>query len=266
MNQKNLEFLKDQIKYTGFGETLENTLKEKMLKGENDFKINHEVKFGGDTLSAAMNFKKSTESDMYFFNSYNLKLQKESEGPALSQTFYINKEHNITLKEAYNLIEGRAVNKDLKTKDGQVYNAWLKMDFKDADTNGNFKLKQYHQNYGYDLEASLAKLPIKELQYPDTKDSLMASLKKGNVQSVNFVVDNKEQKHFVSANPHFKTVTVFDENMKRVNTRESKDQKQETNIEKSVSKEIKQKAEKETPGNNAGDEPPTKKRRQAKAI
>ena len=266
MNQKNLDFLKDQLKYTGFGETLENTLKEKLQKGDNDFKIDHEVKFGGDTLTASLNFKKSEQSDMYFFNSYNLKLQKESEGPVLMQSFYINKEHNITLKEAYNLLEGRAVNKDLKNKEGELYNAWIKMDFKDADANGNFKMKQYHQNFGYDLEASLAKHPIKELQYPDTKDSLIASLKKGNVQSVNFVVNNKEQKHFVAANPHFKTITVFDENMKRLSNREGKDQKQDANVEKSVAKESKQKSEKEVSEDGGGDEPPKKRRRQAKSI
>ena len=34
MNQKNLEYLKDQIKYTGFGEGLEEVLKQKIAKGQ----------------------------------------------------------------------------------------------------------------------------------------------------------------------------------------------------------------------------------------
>ena len=60
-------------------------------------------------------------------------------------------------------MNGRAVNKDLTTKEGQKYNAWVQMDFKDTDSNGNFKMKQFHENYGYNIEQALAKLPIKEL-------------------------------------------------------------------------------------------------------
>ena len=56
-------------------------------------------------------------------------------------------------------MDGRFVNKDLANKEGQIYNAWIQMDFKQSDDNGNFKLKQYHQNYGYDLEAVLSKVP-----------------------------------------------------------------------------------------------------------
>lgn len=37
------------------------------------------------------------------------------------------------------------------------------MDFKDTDSKGNFALKHYHENYGYDLAAVLSKHPIKEL-------------------------------------------------------------------------------------------------------
>jgi hypothetical protein len=47
-----------------------------------------------------------------------------------------------------------------------VVNGYLgrvQMDFKEADSSGNFKLNHYHQNYGYDLEAALYKHPIKEL-------------------------------------------------------------------------------------------------------
>jgi len=54
----------------------------------------------------------------------------------------------------------------------------------------------------------------------------MDSLKKGNVQSVTFQVDGKEQKHFIEANPQFKTVNVYDSDMQRLGSRESKSEKQ----------------------------------------
>lgn len=244
MNEKNLEYLKDQLKYTGFGETFETDLREKMLQGDKDFKIIHNgIMNNGlpnrDSLTVELNFKKSDQSDMYFFNSYHVNLQKEDNKPGLEQTFYINKDSNITMKEAYNLMEGRSVNKDLKTKEGELYNAWISMNFKETDSNGNFKLNQYHQNYGYNLEAALEKHSIKELQTPQYKEDLMNSLKKGNVQSVTFVVSGEERKQFVEANPQFKTVKVYDSSMQRINDRESKDQKKSESESQSVNKDLK---------------------------
>jgi hypothetical protein len=251
MNQKNLDYLKDQLKYTGFGETFEAELKANMLKGEKDFKIVHTgIMNNGvpnkDSLTVELNFKKSEQNDMYFFNSYHVNLQKEENKPGLEQTFYINKEGSITMKEAYNLMEGRSVNKNLQSKDGEAYNAWISLNFKETDSSGNFKLNQYHQNYGYDLEAALEKHSIKELLTPQYKEDLMNSLKKGNLQSVTFVVGGEERKQFVEANPQFKTLKVYDSSMQRINDRESKSEKQS------------QSKEKNTVQSNNDDEPPQK--------
>ncbi|MBW1658861.1 hypothetical protein [Flavobacterium quisquiliarum] len=245
MNQKNLEYLKDQLKYTGFGETFDTELKENMMKGDKDFKIMHTgIMNNGlpnkDTLTVELNFKKSEQTDMYFFNSYHVNLQKEENKAGLEQTFYINKDSaTITMKEAYNLMEGRSVNKDLKTKEGESYNSWIKIDFKQADDKGNFKLNYYHQNYGYDLEASLSKHSIKELNTPQYKEDLLNSLKKGNLQSVTFVVGGAESKMYVEANPQFKTVNVYDTNLQRINHRESKEEKKAESQKESVSKDQK---------------------------
>ena len=238
MNEKNLEFLKDQLKYTGFGETFDQDLKEKMLKGETEFKLMKEGVYGADSMTAVLNFKKSDQTDLYFFNSYHVNLKKEDSKQGLEQTFYINNNSsNITLKEAYNLMEGRSVNKDLKTREGEVYNAWLKIDFKNSDDKSNFKLEQYHQNYGYDLEASLEKHSIKELNTPKYKEDLLNSLKKGNLQSVTFVVAGVESKMYVEANPQFKTLNVYDGDKQRINHRESKEEKKENALDKKESKE-----------------------------
>jgi len=216
MNEKNYDYLKDQLKYTGFGEGLQAELKEKMEKQTPDFQLNHSQKFGKDEVSATLHFKKSNDSEMYFFNKYDAALKPEKDTDTIQQTFYINKESNITLKEGYNLMSGRAVNKDLTTKEGQKYNAWVQMDFKDTDNNGNFKMKQFHENYGYNIEQALAKLPIKELASDTDKAALIQSLEKGNRQAVTFVQEGKEQRHFIEANPQYKNITVYDGNMQRV--------------------------------------------------
>jgi len=243
MNQKNLEYLKDQIKYTGFGEGLEKGLKQKIEQGQPEFKLQHQAQFGNDKVDATLNFSKSKQSDMYFFNSYQVGLQKENSTEKMEQTFYINKGSNITLKEAYNLMDGRAVNKDLTNKEGQVYNAWLQIDFKQSDDKGNFKLKPYHQNYGYDLEAALSKHPIKELGNDDFKANLMDSLKKGNLQSATFQNGGTEQKQYIEANPQFKTINIYDNAMQRMDNRQAKTERLsegESNAAKQDSKKERQ--------------------------
>lgn len=226
MNEKNFEYLRDQVKYTGFGEELETELKEKMQSQENSFTLNHMAKYGEDTALATLNFKKSNEGDMYFFNSYKVELQKENPKENIEQTFYINKGSNITMKEAYNLMDGRAVNKDLTNKEGEIYNSWLQLDFKQTDANSNYKINQFHQNYGYDLEATLSKYPIKELENPNYKQDLMDSIKKGNLQSATFLKDGFEVKQYIEASPQFKTINIYDENIKRLDSRQSKEIKQ----------------------------------------
>jgi hypothetical protein len=242
MNEKNFEYLRDQVKYTGFGEGLEEELKEKMQQQKPSFTIDHEAYYGDDVARVSLNFKKS-EQNMYFFNSYKIDFLKENAKESLEQTFYISKGSNITMKEAYNLMEGRAVNKELTNKEGQRYNAWVQMDFKETDSSGNFKLNHYHQNYGYDLENTLSRHPIKELENPKFKEDLIDSIKKGNLQSVTFLKDGKEIKYFVEANPQFKTINVYDGNRQRINNRQSKDEKQSEGQSETIKKDNKKQSQ-----------------------
>ncbi|WP_159478747.1 hypothetical protein [Dyadobacter sp. 3J3] len=240
MNQKNFEYLKDQVKYSGFGDSLENDLKANLQKQSPEFSLQHQATFGKDQVNSELHFKRSTQSDLYFLNSYDAELKKENQKEALKQTFYLNKQGgNVTLKEAYNLMDGRAVNKDLTNKEGQVYNAWMQMDFKQTENNGNFKIKQFHQKYGFELDKAVEKLPIKELNVEFDKQRLMESLQKGNRQVVTFEKDGVEKKHFIQAAPQFKSITVFDENMKRVSNQKEKSesQQQSANKEQSVKKD-----------------------------
>lgn len=230
MNMTNLEYLQDQVKYTGFGDQLKEKLQEAIEKGSAEFKLDFQTKFGKDTIDAELSFSRSKSTDMYFFNSYRAEIQKEGSDEKLSQTFYINdfsnRDNNIYLKEAFNLMSGRCVNKQLVNKEGVSYNAWLQMDFKQSNEHGNFKIKHYHENFGYNLEEALSKHPIKELANEEYKSNLMDSLKKGNLQSVTFQKDGSEVKKFVEACPQFKSVNVYDSNMKREGHRQTKEAKE----------------------------------------
>lgn len=217
MNEKNFDFLKDQIKFTGFGQALEAALKENLAKAQTEFRLQHTTQYGKDEMSSSLHFKKSNQSDLYFFNSYTATLKKENEAQQVKQTFYINKDAgNITQKEAFNLLDGRAVNKDMISQKKKLYNAWVQLDFKETSPNGNFKVKQFSEKYGFDLEKSLAKLPIKELFDNKNKEQLIESLQRGNRQSVTLSGKADAQKVFVEASPQFKAIIVYDQNQRRL--------------------------------------------------
>src|SRR5690606_1345365 len=129
--------------------------------------------------------------------------------------FYINKGNNITLKEAYNLMSGRAVRKVFENKEGRNYTCWVQLDPFTTTPNGNYKLAYYHENYGYDLESTMSKYPILEMGLEEFKDSIITSLQKGNMQMVTFDIDGKEEIRFIEANPKFKSITIYNESMEK---------------------------------------------------
>lgn len=253
MNTKNLEFLKDGLKYMGFGEKLHADLEARINEQPAEFKLTLQGEFKrdgvADKVDYRLDFKKSDQTDMYFFNRYQATLKNEDPAQEKAQTFYITKNSGITAKEAYNLLSGRSVNKDLTNKEGQPFNAWLQLDFKEKDKNENFKVKQYHQGYGYELEAVLNKYPIKELSNDEEKVKLMKSLEKGNQHPVTFLKDGKEEKMHIEANPQFKTLNLYDSKMQKVfQGIEKKEVKQEPGKSKEKKETQKQDVEEEGEG------------------
>lgn len=217
MNAQNLDYLKENLRLMGFGDRLHADLEKNMQQGFPEFVLKMQSEFSGKNMDTALSFKKSDQSDMYFFNRFDAHLHHRNDASKdVQQTFYLNKGHGVTLKEAFNLLEGRAVHKELSGKEGR-FNAWVQLDFKEKEENGNYKTKQFHQNYGYDLEASLKTFPIKELQNEQQRERLLMSLQKGNVQSVTMTAGGREQMFFVEANPQYKTITVYDSHMKMLN-------------------------------------------------
>lgn len=261
MKQTNLEFLANQLKYTGFPDGIMDQVKANMDKREENFTVVHQQAYGNENTTATLHFKKSDTSDTYFFNNYDLQLKTPKIDEPIQHTFYINaKQKNITHKEAYNLLSGRAVYKEIKPKDGEEYNAWLQLEIKSPDENGHFKLRQFHPNYGYDLQTVLGNRPIKELDEPVTKKELLRSLERGNRAPVTFKQGDREVKAFIEAAPQYKSLNYYGENHKRIDYQQIKSSLDSV-IEKSTAKDNKLSKEVDSEDN---EEAPGKKRRSKK--
>jgi len=211
MNNENLEVLQENLKYLGFGEKIvpADQLEQELAKEPKDFELHAEAFYDEDyKLEAVLHFRRW--NDMYFFNKYDALLRKGDE-PEMDrrQTFYISKGTGVTMKECFNLLQGRAVNKDLINIEGEKYNAWIQLNFEEMDLNHNYKMKQYRSQYGYDLEKILEKYPIKELKNEESRSWLIKALKRGNLQPVSFLKSDRDEKMFIEASPQYKTINIY---------------------------------------------------------
>lgn len=253
MNTQNLEFLQSQLKNFGFGETLNKDLSASIEKGVKEFQLQTEIPHFNNRVEYTLHLRKSDTTDMYFINRYDASLKHSDASLDKSQTFYVNNGSSITAKEAFNLLEGRAVHKELKNQEQVKYKAWLKLDFDMKAESGNYKIKQFGEKYGYDLEKALDGFLIKELADPNQKADLLRSLERGNVQSVTVVHDGaKEGRYFVEASPQYKNLNVYDHKMNAVKRDTIKEVKNAENVsqvqEPKASLDRKQKAaQKEEP-------------------
>ena len=247
MNTQNLDFLKKSLLNLGFGEKVNEQLEKNINKKVPEFNLSVQHEFNQQKVGYILHFKAGENQEMYFFNKFEATLKKGTD-KEVNQTFYINKGNGITAKEAFNLMEGRAVHKQLFNKDGEKYQAWLQLDDKNLTQNGNKEIKKFNENYGFDLGEVLLGKGIKEMNTQEGEDNLLRSLKKGNAQQITVERNGEEKKYFIAASPQYKTVDLFDHQMKKIKREEllKPEQKQSNN-----QKQGKQQKE-EQPGKKQG--------------
>lgn len=252
MNTENLKKLQEQLMYAGFGQDLNTALERQMTQGVAEFQLTKDMEITTHSLDFKLHFRKSDDNDTYYFNKYDVKMENAN-GKQKEHTFYKNQ--NVSAKEAFNLLQGRAVNKNLFDKEGKMYNAWLELDFKNTDENGRYTLNSYHEKYGYAMEKALEKLPLVELKDTEQRDKLIYSLKKGNLHTVRVEGGKENQKLFIQANPKYKGFGLYNDTMQRLGKediarleglkeKEAPDVKQEQQQEKQQAPDQKENTEK----------------------
>ncbi|WEK17891.1 MAG: hypothetical protein P0Y49_13895 [Candidatus Pedobacter colombiensis] len=236
MNEQNVEYLERQLQKTGMGEIPKEDLLSKISEGQETFTLLLEKKYGNDTAVAMPVFRKSDKGN-YFFNSYDMTVKSE-DGKSITQNFKVRSPQSyvvekgetpkedkkewinstITFKEAFNLLQGRSVNKEFLKVDkadernSVKFDSWQYLDFKNADTNGNYPAVFTKP---FDLEKELGKYPVKELLSETYKSELISSLKRGNRQSVNYInKDDTREKMYLEANPRYGVLKVYNTQMK----------------------------------------------------
>jgi len=216
MNQENLIYLQNSLKYHGFGDALNAKLEENIKSGVSQFTIEYNETHDSGKMRYTFQFGKGQHKEMYYLNKYDAMLTKP-DGREVAQTFYFDNGRAFKRKEAFNLLDGRSVNRDFERPDGTKYDAWVKLDF-ESRTGDSYQLRRFRQNYGYDLEKALEKLPVAELKHEEQREALVRALRRGDLRAVNFEEGGQVSKRFIAADPEFKGMRVYDETLKEITT------------------------------------------------
>lgn len=205
--EKNNQSLHDQVQRIGFGD-LSAKIEDQIKQGREQFtipvsyyanekeRLNHELSFAKD------------HSGQYQFDGYKTTLQNELKPEEdKSQYFKIHGGNFIDTMQAYNLLAGRAIQKE---------RTWIQLDLNDKDAVGNHRFKEFHSGYGYDLEKTVQQLPLKELTNKAETDKLKDALKQGNRQPITLIKNGNEHRFYIEANPQFKSVNIYDEHSRKI--------------------------------------------------
>lgn len=240
MNTQNLSYLQRNLLNLGFGEKLNDDLEKNIKAKKLEFTLNTTQEYNKDKVNYALHFKRGDENEMYFFNKYDAKPQDKD----LQQTFFLNKGYGMTAKEAYNLLDGRAVHKQLTNLENEQYSAWVVLDKENKNDYGNHKLKTFGDGWNYKPERAIDKLDIVGINEPGEKDKLLKSLEKGNRHQVTVNQDGREVKIALEANPADHRVKIY--NAKGIQQKLEDYKKPE--LKKETSQKQSQQSKEELPG------------------
>ena len=213
-SENNLKTLRDAVIKAGF-EKVVGKLSGQISKGLGEFSLPLSYYISKDQkMDFNLSFKKDRDGS-YRFNKYQATLSKDGDPKqSKSQTFSVG--DAISALQAQNLLSGRAIQMKVLGMAAESLSKWVQLDFNDKNPAGNHKLKQFHKDYGFDLQKVVNQLPLKENQSVKEQKGLLDALANGARQPVTLLLGKKEVKLSIEANPQFKTLNVFDANDKKI--------------------------------------------------
>ncbi|CAA7196988.1 hypothetical protein [Chryseobacterium potabilaquae] len=216
-----LEYLKYQMKYLGFGENekLYKDLEIGINSHEKQFHINalSDKTLLENTVNITLEFRKSDQGKV-FINSYHGELINEK-GSRISHHFPVHKEDSYTVKEAINLLEGRSVKIELlNPKSGENEPVFTKLNFVEPKTEkDNYQFQNFYKNYGIYTRQIVERAHL-VFDKPEHKENAIKSLEKGNIVNVKFELKDRVVEGKAVLNPQYKNINLYDQDMNRINT------------------------------------------------
>lgn len=200
LKQENLEELKADLKATGLNPFVRG------LEAYLDYE-SPEVSIGilsrldeHSGLKVIVNLERYKPSG-YQFSGYNAIL---TDNQGNQKTVLFPKESQIDLKEATNLLQGRAVLKSYTDNNGTITKQWTQLN----TNNGNLKIETFSPKIGYDLKQTLLDYSLQLDCYGINKEVIKEGLEQGNM--VRFELNGTDKFH-MQACPGERSLKFFDD-------------------------------------------------------
>lgn len=228
MNEQNLEYLKKSLDYLGLGTKLNDVLESAISRELPSFTLGvtqiytssqskKNPALGSDQVRFMLNFNRSKQSDMYFLNDYEVTLNKAGNSLPVRQVFDLERDNRITALQAYKLLSGNSLEREVYTKSensevSEKKKVWFKLNLDVQDAYGNHPLKKFYPEFKFELSDAIDKYPFKGLTELG-KDGMMKMLRSGHMAPAEMMVGKKAVAVLVTANPQYKGLDVYDKNM-----------------------------------------------------
>jgi hypothetical protein len=134
------------------------------------------------------------------FQLSQITAQHQHDSKTLKQSFDAQHYPELTANQVINLMEGRAVLSGER---------WLQLDVNDKDQDGNYRMKQFHPGYGFDLQMMLDQWPLKEMKKPELKQQLISALQAGDKVQATLELRGEKKTVDLLANPQYKQVNAL---------------------------------------------------------
>jgi hypothetical protein len=215
MVKKNFEYLKVTLNRLGFSEELNSDLEKYLRSAVRSFSLQttHHHHIGSTTsdIHYTLQFAKSKISPLYFFNSYRATLKSHPLNAERSSTFYITKDQGLTATEAFNLLSGRSLKKDINVGAERYTGCWIELDLTKKNAHDDYQVKIYTDKY--DLSSELNKYGF-TTEPKSGVGQFVTELEKGNLCPVTVNINGKHIQLLVCANPRERTVNFFDSELR----------------------------------------------------
>jgi hypothetical protein len=216
----NFHDLKKQMVDLGFGEVFAESLWLEMQKGVPKITFPYRTLIDEHVVGCELQFSKMANGN-YFFNQYRIDVSGITDDLGnfahRSQTipveYYDTANKSCSVQEAYNLLNGRWVFKDVAYPDGLYYKDWMRYDPSTVTLSGNSRIELLGKNRSFDLDGAIKELPIVKFGQHNCFEEFKRSLEQGNKEEATILTSAGEKIGFkIIVSPDANTLDVYQKN------------------------------------------------------
>ena len=213
-----LQILPEEVRKKGFPESVLPALAEKVRENKYaPFTLPFETKIEDKPVKGQLYLIPDEYLDWFHLDAFSIDLGKDEKAVIPKSHFEVGEEYNFSLRQGYNLMQGRWVYGESSFQTLRSKGDWLAIDV----GRGFFEYADIERYRGdFQLQEIIASSPLKGYLSLEQQQVLVESLKQGNRQELNLEVTGATQKVWATASPAFQKIQLTDAKGNKMELRE----------------------------------------------